>query len=178
MKSQQPSAVGAPPSPELERDIIHWIHLEAELLDDRRERDWIECMVSKDVIYQVPLRSTVERARGFGFSTTTFHMDETHGSLMARIRRNESPFAWAEDPPSRTRHFVSNIRVGLRDDGGLNVRSNLMLYRTRQEQTAPQIMSAERHDVLRLIEGQWRLEKRVVYLDLTAIASHNLAIIF
>lgn len=178
MKPQPQSAVGAPPALELEQNIVRWMHLEAELLDDRRERDWIESMVHKDVVYQVPLRSTVERARGFGFSSTTFHMDETYGSLMARIQRNESPFAWCEDPPSRARHFVSNIRVGVREDGKMNVRSNLMFYRTRQEQTTPQIMSAERHDVLGMTDGQWLLERRVVYLDLTSIASHNLAIIF
>ncbi|KEZ01308.1 3-phenylpropionate dioxygenase [Burkholderia sp. MSh2] len=154
------------------------MYLEAELLDDRREREWLETMVSPDVVYQVPLRSTVERARGFGFSATTFHMDESYGSLMARVRRNESGFAWAEDPPSRARHFVSNIRVGRHDDHTLNVRSNLLLFRTRQEQTTPQFMSGERHDQLRLVGGQWMLTKRIVRLDLTAIASHNLAIFF
>ncbi|WP_418345883.1 hypothetical protein [Rhodococcus pyridinivorans] len=30
--------------------------LEAEMLDDLREREWLETMVSHDVVYQLPLR--------------------------------------------------------------------------------------------------------------------------
>lgn len=172
------SAVGAPVSLEIEQQIIHWMHLEAELLDDRRDREWLETMVSEDIVYQVPLRSTVERARGLGFSATTFHMDERYGSLLSRVLRNESGFAWAEDPPSRARHFVTNIRVGAGAEDSLNVRSNLLLYRTRQDQTTPQTFSGERHDVLRREHGRWVLYRRVVYLDMTVIAAHNLSIFF
>lgn len=171
---------GRPPAPpaDLERTLVHWMHHEAELLDDRREREWLDTLVSRDVVYQVPLRITVERARGSGFCADTFHMDETYGSLQARVLRNESGYAWAEDPPSRSRHFVTNIRVRAPEGDQIQVLSNLLLYRTRQDQTAPQLMSAERHDLLRQEEGHWRLLRRTVYLDLTAIASHNLSIFF
>src|SRR5258708_9254916 len=91
--------------------VVAWLYREAELLDTAQERRWLETMVSKEIVYQLPLRQTVERARGTGFATTTFHLDESYGSLMSRGVRHESGFAWAQDPPSPIRHFITNIRV-------------------------------------------------------------------
>jgi ethylbenzene dioxygenase subunit beta len=159
-------------------EVTDWLLTEAELLDDLRERDWLEGMVSRDVVYQVPLRQTVERSRGFGFSETTFHLNERYGSLESRVRRNETQFAWAEDPPSRIRHYVSNIRVRENEDGSLAVRSNLMVYRTRQDQTTPQLLGGERRDVLHREDGRLMLVLRRVMLDLTVIGTHNLSIFF
>jgi ethylbenzene dioxygenase beta subunit len=159
-------------------EVVEWLHTEAELLDDGHERVWLEQMVSRDVVYQVPLRQTVERARGTGFIEGTYHLDETYGSLGSRVARNETTYAWAEDPPSRIRHFVSNIRAAETPDGDLAVRSNLLIMRTRQEQATPQIFAGERHDVLRREDGVLRLYRRRVLLDLTVLATHNLALFF
>lgn len=168
------------PDPEthLNAEISDWLFREAELLDDGFERKWLEEMVSRDIVYQVPLRQTVERARGAGWVEGTYHLDERYGSLETRVARNESAYAWAEDPPSRIRHFVSNVRASRRPDGLVAVRSNLMVYRTRQDNVAPQLLSGERHDVLRREDGVWRLLERRVLLDLTAIGTHNLSIFF
>jgi ethylbenzene dioxygenase subunit beta len=153
--------------------------LEAEMLDDLREREWLETMVSHDVVYQLPLRETVERARGRGFVPGTYHLNENYGSLSSKVARNETPYAWAEDPPSRLRHFITNVRVRTTDDADvLAVRSNALIYRTRQEQTNAQILSGERHDLLRREEGRLMLLERVVYLDLTVIGTHNLSLFF
>lgn len=152
---------------------------EAELLDDLRERAWLETLVSKEVSYRLPIRETVERARGFGFLENTFHMNENYGSLASKVARNETNYAWAEDPPSRLRHFVTNVRVRSTDDVNvLDVRSNVLIYRTRQDQTNPQILSGERRDLLRREEGRLMLVERVVYLDLTVIGTHNLSLFF
>jgi ethylbenzene dioxygenase beta subunit len=159
-------------------EVVDWLHTESELLDSYREREWLEGMVSPSVVYQVPLRQTVERARGMGFAEGTYHLDETYGSLSSRVARNETAFAWAEDPPSRLRHFVTNIRVRHLGDGRLDVRSNLLIYRTRQDQTQPQLLSGERRDVLVREDGVLKLCRRSVLLDLTAIGTHNLSIFF
>jgi ethylbenzene dioxygenase beta subunit len=158
--------------------IVSWINREAELLDGGRDREWLETMVSREIVYQIPLRQTVERANGTGFSDKTFHLDESYGSLMARVLRNESGFAWAEDPPSRIRHFVTNIRVCEVEPDQIGVKSNLLIYRTRRDQTQPQLLSGERQDMLRIEDGTLRLTRRTIFLDLTVIETHNLAIIF
>jgi ethylbenzene dioxygenase beta subunit len=158
-------------------EVVDWLHTEAELLDSGREREWL-ATVSRDVVYQVPVRQTVERARGSGILESTFHLDERYGSLETRVKRNYTEYAWAEDPPSRIRHHVSNVRVAELRDGTLEVRSNLLLYRTRGDQTVPQLLSGERRDVLRREEGALRLLRRAVLLDLTSVGTHNLAMIF
>lgn len=161
----------------LYNEVVEWMDTEAELLDAYQEREWLEAMVSRDVVYQVPIRQTVERARGNGFIGGAFHLDETYGSLESRVARNETAYAWAEDPPSRIRHFVTGIRVA-EDADRVMVRSNLMIYRTRQEQTQPQLLSGERQDQLRREDGVLRLLRREVLLDLTVIGTHNLSIFF
>lgn len=158
---------------------VDFLMLEAELLDDLEERRWLVEMVSRDVIYQLPLRQTVERSRGNGVAEGMYHLNEDYGSLSSKVKRNETAYAWAEDPPSRVRHFVTNVRVrpGERD-GELSVRSNILIYRTRQDQTTPQLLSGERHDVLRDEGEGLRLLRRSVVLDLTVIGTHNLSIFF
>jgi ethylbenzene dioxygenase beta subunit len=160
-------------------EVVDFMLYEAELLDDLKERQWLTELVSREIVYQVPVRETVERARGFGFSATTFHLNENLGSLESRVARGETPYAWAEDPPSRVRHFVTNIRVREHgDEDLLDARSNILIYRTRQDQTNPQMLSGERWDVLRREDGRLKLLQRVVYLDLTVIGTHNLSLFF
>ena len=163
----------------LDNEVRDWLYREAELLDNGLERQWLEQMVSRDIVYQLPLRQTVERARGAGWVEGTYHLDERYGSLNSRVARNETAFAWAEDPPSRIRHFVTNIRVASDADALVEVRSNLLIYRTRQDGVVPQMLSGERLDVLRREEGEaLRLLRRRVLLDLTVIGTHNLSIFF
>jgi ethylbenzene dioxygenase beta subunit len=161
-------------------EAVDFLNLEAEMLDDLREREWLTEMVSRDIVYQLPVRETVERARGRGFLPNTYHLNENYGSLGSKVARNETAFAWAEDPPSRLRHFVTNVRVR-RDESStdlLQVRSNVLIYRTRQDQTTPQILSGERQDTLRREDGRLRLYRRVILLDLTVIGTHNLSLFF
>lgn len=173
------SAIGVLADPAIRQEVTDWMLIEAELLDTRRDREWLENMVSRDVVYQLPLRQVVERARGEGFQSQALHLNERWGSMMARVKRIETGFGWAEDPPSRVRHFISNIRVGQPTaDGSISARSNLLIYRTRGEQTQPQLFSGERHDVFKRENGLLVLHRRSIYLDLTAIEAHNIAFFF
>lgn len=169
------------PSRDLYDEVFDWMNTEAELLDDGFERKWLETMVSSEIAYQVPLRQTVERARGAGWVEGTFHLDERYGSLLSRVARNETAYAWAEDPPSRIRHFVTNLRVTVDEESTVAAKTNLLIYRTRQDSVQPQLLSGERHDVLVREDGPdapLRLRRRRVLLDLTAIGTHNLSIFF
>ncbi|MGW5149617.1 aromatic-ring-hydroxylating dioxygenase subunit beta [Rhodococcus koreensis] len=175
-----------PPASDVSRavcdEVRDWMYRESELLDDGDEREWLKTMVSEDVVYRVPLRQTVERARGAGWVEGVYHLDENYRSLDSRVLRNETAFAWAEDPPSRIRHFVTNVRVRRAAEGAgedvLAVRTNQLIYRTRQDNVTPQILSADRRDVLRREAGALRLVERTVLLDLTVIGTHNLSIFF
>ncbi|HKP17348.1 MAG TPA: aromatic-ring-hydroxylating dioxygenase subunit beta [Gaiellaceae bacterium] len=155
---------------------LQWLHHEAELLDDNRITEWFE-LIDQDIDYRVPIRVTRERAAGPGFSTDGWHMFEDYGSLAARVARLETEYAWAEDPPSRTRRLVTNVRAARHGDGSLiEVKSNLLIYRGRYDAPEFNLIAGERHDTLRRSDDRIRLLKRMVLLDQATVATHNLAI--
>ncbi len=160
-------------------EVYSFLMREAELLDERCEREWLESCITEDVEYLMPVRENRERGEGTGFSDESFYFQETHGSLELRVRRLETEYAWAEDPPSRTRHFVTNVRVaGGDEDGEVAVKSNLLLYRSRGSDPTADLLSAERRDVLRREEDGLRLRRREILLDHSVVMTHNLSVFF
>jgi 3-phenylpropionate/cinnamic acid dioxygenase small subunit len=165
---------GTKPDLALVREIEEFLFMEAELLDAHDFKGWLE-QLTEDIHYLMPVRVTREKTAGRGFDDRMAHMDEDYDSLEMRALRVDTEYAWAEEPPSRTRHFVTNVRVSTGDDDDeLAVRSNLLLYRTRGDVPAFDLLSAEREDVLRRVEGRWRLAKRTVYLDQSTVLTHNI----
>ncbi len=64
-------------------------------------------------------------------------LDEDKASLSARVARLDTGMAWAEDPPSRTRHFIANIEVAPgATDREIEVRCNFIVYKNRSEAEA------------------------------------------
>jgi 3-phenylpropionate/cinnamic acid dioxygenase small subunit len=157
-------------------EVYEFLMREAELLDGHRERECVE-LCTDDVVYRMPVRETRERGAGDGFNESMYYFDETRGSLELRVRRLETKYAWAEDPPSRTRHFVTNIRVSAADDADeLLVRSNLLLYRSQGTDLHHDLIAAERRDVLRRTDGGLRLAWREILLDHSVLTTHNLSV--
>ncbi len=163
------------PDAQVQRELEAALLLEAELLDDNRLRDWLD-LLAPDVQYRMPVRATRERGSGSEFVDMA-HFEEDRGQLELRVRRLETTTVWAEDPPSRTRHFVSNIRVAAGDgEDGVQVKSNLLLYRSRGDSPSHDLLSAERQDLWRRLDGEWKLARRTILLDQSTVATHNLAV--
>jgi ethylbenzene dioxygenase beta subunit len=162
--------------------VEEFLFREAELLDENRLREWLG-LLTEDVRYQVPIRISKEQGAEpgiTGVATDGFHLDEDHESLEMRVERIETGFAWAEDPPSRLRHFVTNVRIEPSSEGEeeLAVRSNVLVYRSRWDGPRYELLSAERRDLLRRVDGDWKLARREVILDSTALPTHNLSFLF
>jgi ethylbenzene dioxygenase beta subunit len=160
--------------------IAEFLYREAELLDEGRYREWLD-LLTRDVRYQVPVRIAKERGASptavTGVGTNMFHLDEDRDSLELRVDRLETGFAWAEEPPSRIRHFVSNVRVepveGSADE--VAVRSSVLIYRSRWDRAGYDLLSGERHDLLRRRDTGWQLARRRVILDNTTLPTLNLS---
>lgn len=164
-------------SPEVERACQQFLFREAELLDGNDFTRWVETCLSKDLNYRIPIRTTRERHSGISeFSEIGFHMQETHASMQVRVKRLLTEQAWAEDPPSRTRRLVSNVRVRELAANMVEVKSYLMLYRSQGETADYDLLVAERQDTLRLEQGEWHLLRRSVLLDHTILPTPNLGI--
>ena len=157
-------------------EVLEFLYSEAALLDNGEFRKWLD-LLAEDVVYRMPVRVTRERGAGRGFVGEMSHFEEDRHSLEQRIHRLETEYAWAEDPPSRTRHFVSNVRLSSGDqENETNVNSYLFLYRTRGDTASSDILSAERRDVLRQFDGQWKIAHRTIFMDQATLAMHNLSV--
>lgn len=158
-------------------EVMEFLIREAELLDDNRFREWLSCLAD-DLVYTMPVRVTRERAAGPGFSDKMNHFEDTLPSLTQRVKRLETQSAWAEDPPSRTRRFVSNVRVERVGNGELKAASYLLTLRNRSDVPSFQIISAERKDVLRRTNDGLKLVKREILVDQSSLGTDNLGIFF
>jgi PAH dioxygenase small subunit len=161
-------------------EIADFLYGEAELLDDCRFDDWLS-LIHDAIHYIIPVRVTV--LRGEGSDQDRFaHIDDYYPALEARVHRMMSPYNWAENPASRTRRHVSNIRVSIADAATgtseqFSVRSNLLFYRSRSDDHHSDIISCERHDVIVRSQESLQLRARRVVLDQSVIGTHNISFI-
>ncbi|MFM7537528.1 MAG: aromatic-ring-hydroxylating dioxygenase subunit beta [Acidimicrobiales bacterium] len=158
----------------LERRVTRFLHDEADLLSARRYREW-EALLADDLCYRLPVRETLVPGQGSEHSEDMFHFDENRRTMRMRIDRFEGTAAWAENPPSRCRYFVSNIRAERRPDGLVGVRSELLFTRLRRSLTEYEMLTGERHDALRERGDSFELVERTVLLDNTTLPTRNLA---
>lgn len=164
------------PTEQMERDVNRFIIKEAEMLDRGQFRQWLDLLTS-DILYQMPVRVTRERSAGNGFDST-HHFDDDRASLEMRVRRLETEYAWAEEPPTRTRRFVTNLRVeagGAEDE--LVATVNVLIFRSRGDAAGHTLLSMEREDTLRRVEGQWKLAKRVMLVDQSSLPVSHISVI-
>lgn len=147
---------------------VHFLNHEADLLDKSKLDEWFQ-LLTKDINYRIPVRTTRGRLEEQEFSDDAFFMKEDHESLRSRIDRLQTEYDWSENPPSRSRRYVSNVKVDTIDGDEMVIRSNLLLYRTRGDKTAYDLLSCERQDRLRRVDDELKLAERRVLLDQTVL---------
>lgn len=156
--------------------VVDFLYEEAALLDDRDHRAWLD-LIAEDIHYVVPVRVTSPHTLADSTLDDMAHFDEDRYSLEKRVERLETEHAWAEDPPSRTRRFVTNIRCWEGDTPDeIVARSNLLLFRSRGDILGPDLLSGQRTDLLRRTDDGHRLVRREVLLDESVLRTQNLAI--
>ena len=177
---------------EIIREIEQFLYHEARLLDNRKFHEWLD-LLTDDIRYWMPVRSNrypviskaisiLDGSRYEGGEISKEGelaiLDEDKDSLTRRVDRLDTGMAWAEDPPSRTRHFVSNVEVEPgANESELKVYSNFIMYRTRAE-TEQDFYVGSREDVLRKVAGQWKVAYRKIVLDQTVLLAKNVSNFF
>ena len=163
----------------LQHEVEQFLYAEGALLDARRYRDWL-ALIADDIHYWMPIRRTVSAAdsqREFTKPGDMAFFDDDRTLLEMRVRKLEAGSAWSEDPPSRSRHFVSNVRiVGLAGDE-VSVEVAFHLYRTRLESEVDSWIG-RREDLLRRVGASFQIARRHIFLDQTVIRSANMSTIF
>ena len=165
------------PGTQLHNEVMHFFHAEAELLDNARYSEWF-ALFAEDVRYWMPVRTTRFLAAGKGFDDDMALIDDNYLSLKTRTLRLESDVAWAESPPSRTRHFITNLMVKQASAPDcIEASSYFMVTRTRADRDY-QFFTGVREDMLRRVDGSLRIARRKILVDQTVITNTNLSILF
>jgi 3-phenylpropionate/cinnamic acid dioxygenase small subunit len=161
----------------LHQGACRFLMEEAQALDDRDFDAWLS-MMSPQICYQVRVSPTTGRSGTGGRPASAVHFDEDLYSLQMRIDRLRTSFAWAEDPPSRTRRVVTNVCTYPTDVSGvIAVRSYIMLFRSRGDLREPDLLCGERRDQLTCgADGIFLLLARDVVLDESVLRTQNLAV--
>ncbi|MBO0865382.1 MAG: 3-phenylpropionate/cinnamic acid dioxygenase subunit beta [Mycobacterium sp.] len=149
---------------------------EAYLLDAQQYEAWLDTLTD-DIRYLMPVRVTTALGAGFDTSPGMAHFDEDKYSLSRRVARFRTEHAWTEDPPSRLRHHITNVRTfeGT-DDTELCVESAELLFRSRGDVNEAALVSCGRRDVLRWCGSQLKLAQRTIMVDESVLRMQNLAV--
>ncbi|MGO1768445.1 MAG: 3-phenylpropionate/cinnamic acid dioxygenase subunit beta [Microbacterium sp.] len=157
-------------------EVSRWLVEEAYTLDDQRYEDWLG-VIADDVHYLMPVRVTTALGAGYTTSPGMAHWDENKYSLTRRVERFLTEHAWTEDPPSRLRHYITNIRTFETDvPGEVIADSSVLLFRSRGDTNPASFVSAQREDVLRKTEAGYVLARRVILIDESVLRTQNLAV--
>jgi 3-phenylpropionate/cinnamic acid dioxygenase small subunit len=173
------AALSPPERVQLQYEVEQFLYAEAALLDARQYREWLG-LLADDIHYWMPIRRTVTLSdidREFTKPGDMAYFDDDRELLEVRVRKLEAGSAWSEDPPSRSRHFVSNIRILDVAGDDITLEACFHLYRTRLESDVDNWVG-RRIDVLRRTDGGFRLARRHLFLDQTVIMSTNMSTIF
>lgn len=167
----------------VERDVAHrieqFLFREARLLDSERWQEWLALMTS-DIHYWMPAIENRRRADRLGAYAPGrgAYFDDNHLDLERRIARFMQPSAWAEDPPTRHVHVISNIEAYRGEVAGeFVVHSVFVNYRSRGE-ADNDLLLGRRQDVLREVDGELRIARRKIIITQSLLMSKNINTFF
>ena len=161
-------------------EVQEFLYREAELLDERRYEDWLD-LFTDDTHYFMPMRRNVphdESEREFtraGADVNWF--DEGKDTLTRRVAQIRTGIHWAEEPVSRICHMVSNVQVLHASETEVGVKSRFLIYRNRVE-TETDVLVGKREDLLRRVDGGFKIARRKIVLDQSVLLAKNLTFFF
>jgi 3-phenylpropionate/cinnamic acid dioxygenase small subunit len=156
--------------------IEQFLYREADLLDRFELAEWLT-LLDEDVLLRVPVRT----ARHPGseqpeFSEESNYLREDYEMIRERVGRLSKEYAWSENPRSRVRHVIGNVRVLDETDATLTVANNQHVFRSYGDTADHDMLSAQRHTTLRKGDGGYTIADRTVYLDHSILNTKNLTL--
>lgn len=146
--------------------IEEFLYDEAALLDEWRLREWLD-LLTEDATYEVPATDVPD-----GDPTDTlFLVADNADRIRMRVDQLLGKSAWAENPPSRTRRLINNVRIREVDGDTIRVTANFAVYRMRSGHVDTYIGRYEYTLVQR--NGGIKIRCRKAILDLEALQPHG-----
>jgi len=141
-------------------------YTEAALLDEWRLAEWLQ-LLTDDATYQIP--PTDERDGSP--DTTLFIIADDAMRIRSRVRQLLGKSAWAENPRSRTRRMITNVRVLEESKDSIRASANFVVYRMRYELVDTYVGRYEYKLVRR--GNELKIAERKAILDLEALRPHG-----
>jgi len=152
--------------PALRLEVEDFLYAEAALLDEWCLDDWL-ALFTEDCRYVVP---STDLPEGDPQQHLVF-IDDDVVRLRARVDRLKSRHAHREYPSSRTRRFITNVRVSAVDGDEVSATASGLVYRFRSLEGDPYVC---RYDyVLRRVNGAFKIRYRRAVLDHEALSWHG-----
>jgi p-cumate 2,3-dioxygenase beta subunit len=149
----------------LREAVEDFLYREAALLDEWRLDEWL-ALFTADGRYVLP---TTDLPEGDPKKDLVF-IDDDMVRLRARVERLKSRHGHREYPSSRTRRFITNVRI--RAEGHeILVRSSFLVYRFRMEDASPYVGWYEHR--LRQIDHELKIQHKRAVLDMEALTEHG-----
>ncbi len=169
------AAPGTPVSDAEYIEVQRFMHREAALLDRRDFTTWLG-LLTDDIAYRVSAQVARESEAGPEYYAI---IDEDAESLGLRVSQLANPrLTRAENPPSLTRRFVSNLEaMHAAPPGSFAVATNLLVHRAPARAQETGLYVGERRDVLRRARGELFLAERHVRLDQTVLQEGSLSML-
>jgi p-cumate 2,3-dioxygenase beta subunit len=163
--AREESRVNTPQAPS-RQEVEDFLYEEAALLDEWRLDEWL-ALLTEDVVYEVPPTDVPE-----GDSRNTlFIIADDAVRIRSRVKQLLGKSAWAENPRSRTRRFISNVRVLAVEGENILATANFAVHRMRYESVDTYIGRYNYKLVRR--NNNLRIRERRAVLDNEALRPHG-----
>jgi p-cumate 2,3-dioxygenase subunit beta len=144
-------------------EIEDFLYAEADLLDEWRLPEWL-ALFTADARYLVPSTDLPADASP---DENLFYIADDRFRLQERVARLMKKSGHSEQPRSKTRHLVANVRITEANGVGLTVSSAFAVYRTKDNVTDLYVGKAL-HDLVEE-QGQLRIRRKLCALDLDGL---------
>ncbi len=157
------------------RQVEGFLLREARLLDEERWDEWL-LTLSEAIHYWMPgidNRRREDKSGPYQLDHMAY-FDDGIRDLRRRVARFKQPSAWAENPPTRNVHVITNIEVFVgAEEGELIAYSCFMNLRSRGLSEHAQI-AGRREDVLRIEANGLKLLRRKVLIPNAMLLCKNI----
>jgi p-cumate 2,3-dioxygenase beta subunit len=147
--------------------VEDFLYAEADLLDNWQLNEWVALFDQDRGSYYIPTADAPDADP----NTALFLVADDMPKLRSRVSQLLSGVAWAENPKSRTRHMVNNVRIAGMEGEALLVKANFVVFRMRFQNIDPYI--GKYHYKLLPENGTFKILERRVVLDLEALRPHG-----
>jgi len=170
----------------LKTDIENFFYQEADLVDERKLKEWLE-LLHDDIKYFMPMRRNVKFGQHQARENTKEDQDiswfdEGKWTLTKRVEQILTGVHYAEEPLSRTTHLIANVRVVSVETNENNQKlvktsCRFHVYQNRVEYHVNE-MIGKRYDTLIETDEGWKVLHREIILDQNVLLVNNLTTFF